>query len=99
MTARYDANGTSGFINIQRKKKIDHGLNVSVSSNIEIGKRLRQNQSTSISFHRNKISIYADYSFYNNKPCRTDGEYIQLREDTQQFRGIYNKGELEHNYC
>lgn len=66
-SARYDANGTSGFINIQRRKKTDQGLNGWVSSNIETGKRLRQNQSTSINFHRGKTSIYADYSFYSGK--------------------------------
>jgi vitamin B12 transporter len=66
-SARYDANGTSGFINIQRKKKADRGLNFTISSNMETGRRFRQNQSTSVSFHRDKMSLYVDYSFYKGK--------------------------------
>lgn len=78
-SARYDANGTSGLINIQRKKKTDQGFNLSLSSNMETGKRLRQNQSTSISFHRNKISIYADYSFYSGK------DFMLINSSRQYF--------------
>jgi outer membrane receptor for ferrienterochelin and colicin len=81
--ARYDANGMSGFINIQRKKKTDQGVNLTVSSNMETGKRVRQNQSTSFSFHRNKMSIYADYSFYSGKDfmlMSTDRQYFNIEQ-------------------
>ena len=88
-SARYDANGTSGFINIQRKKKADHGLNLTVSSNMETGRRLRQNQSASLSFHHKKMSLYADYSFYQGK------DFMLLNSSRQYFdRGLADSSGL-----
>lgn len=65
--AKYDAAGAVGFINIQRKKKGNTGLNVILSSNAELGRLFRQNQSVSLRLQKNKYILFADYSFYNRR--------------------------------
>lgn len=62
-SSSYDAAGTAGLINIQRKKKQAPGLNLTATSSLEHGKKGRTNQSMSLIYHRNKSSLYADYSF------------------------------------
>lgn len=66
-SARYDASGTSGFINIRRKKRVDSGLNLVVSSNAETGRYIRENQSISLRLQQKKYSFYTDYSLYSGR--------------------------------
>ncbi len=62
-SAQYDAGGTSGFINIKKKQKTAIGSNLNLSSNIEVGKYVRQKQGFSLQLHRNKYSFFTNYSF------------------------------------
>ncbi|MFB9080619.1 TonB-dependent receptor domain-containing protein [Flavobacterium procerum] len=81
-SAQYDAGGTSGFINIKSKQKTDNGLNLNVSSNIETGKYLRQNQNLSLQLHRKKYTFYTNYAFNNGQDfilINSSREYLKTK--------------------
>jgi outer membrane receptor protein involved in Fe transport len=60
-SARYDAEGQSGIINIVLKKNKKLGLNGNVA--LTAGNQDNYNANTSLSFQNNKINIYGNYSF------------------------------------
>ena len=71
-SSKYDAAGSSGMINIQKKKVKEQGINIAVSSGLERGKYTKGYENLSLNFHHNKLNIYADYSYYWGK------DYIEL---------------------
>lgn len=71
-SSKYEASGSSGIINIQKKRIKEQGINVAVSSGLERGNQTRGNGNFSLSFRRNKLNMYVDYSNYWGK------EYIEL---------------------
>ncbi|MDU1903315.1 MAG: TonB-dependent receptor [Dysgonomonas sp.] len=66
-SSKYDASGSSGIINIQKKRIKEQGINLAISSGLEKGRHMGWNESLSLSFRHNKLNIYADYSFYQRK--------------------------------
>jgi hypothetical protein len=81
-SAQYDAGGTSGFINIMSKQKMDRGFNLNLSSNIEAGKYMRQNQNLSLQFHRKKYTFYTNYSFNSGQDfilINSSREYLKTK--------------------
>lgn len=65
-SAKYDAEGQSGIINIVLKKNKKLGLNGSVA--LTAGNRDNYNASTSLSFQNSKVNIYGNYSYrYGNR--------------------------------
>ncbi len=65
-SAKYDAEGQSGIINIVLKKNKKLGFNGSVA--LTAGSRENYNASTSLSFQNKKINIYGNYSYrYGNR--------------------------------
>ena len=60
-SAKYDAEGQSGIINIVLKKNKKLGLNGNVA--LTAGNQDNYNANTSLSFQNNKINIYGNYSF------------------------------------
>ena len=66
-SAKYDAEGQSGIINIVLKKNKKLGLNGSVA--LTAGNRENYNANTSLSFQNNKVNIYGNYGYkYGNRP-------------------------------
>lgn len=66
-SAKYDAEGQAGIINIvlKRNKKLGFNGNVSLSA----GNRDNYNGSTSLSFQNSKVNLFANYGYrYNNRP-------------------------------
>lgn len=65
-SAKYDAEGQSGIINIVLKKNKKLGLNGNLA--LTAGNRDNYNASTSLSFQNNKINLYGNYSYrYGNR--------------------------------
>lgn len=60
-SAKYDAEGQSGIINIVLKKNKKLGLNGSVA--LTAGNRDNYNANTSLNFQNNKINLYGNYSY------------------------------------
>ncbi|ACU02447.1 MULTISPECIES: TonB-dependent receptor domain-containing protein [Pedobacter] len=74
-SAKYDAEGQSGIINIVLKKNKKLGLNGSVA--LTAGNRDNYNANTSLSFQNNKVNIYGNYSYrYGN---RLGGGYSNIQ--------------------
>lgn len=65
-SAKYDAEGQSGIINIVLKKNKKLGLNGSLA--FTAGNRDNYNANTSLSFQNSKINVYGNYSYrYGNR--------------------------------
>ncbi len=73
-SAKYDAEGQSGIINIVLKKNKKLGLNGSAA--LTAGNRDNYNANTSLSFQNSKVNLYGNYSYrYGN---RTGGGYSNI---------------------
>lgn len=65
-SAKYDAEGQSGIINIVLKKNKKLGLNGSLA--LTAGNRDNYNASTNISFQNSKVNLFGNYSYrYGNR--------------------------------
>ena len=65
-SAKYDAEGQSGIINIVLKKNKKLGLNGSLA--LSAGNRDNYNANTNLSFQNSKVNIYGNYSYrYGNR--------------------------------
>ena len=65
-SAKYDAEGQSGIINIVLKKNKKLGLNGNVA--LTAGNRDNYNANTSLSFQNSKVNLYGNYSYrYGNR--------------------------------
>jgi len=70
-SARYDAEGNSGIINIKTKHNRAPGFNGSVNSGMNIGKNIRENAGIDLNVNLGKFNVYGNYSFYDWRGWRT----------------------------
>ncbi|KQN38698.1 hypothetical protein ASE92_04545 [Pedobacter sp. Leaf41] len=62
--AKYDAAGTAGIINVKTLKSTVDGLNMSITSGLNYGVYLRNNQDLSINYRKNRFNFYGSYSHF-----------------------------------
>jgi len=87
-SARYDAEGTAGIINIVMKKNLDAGFNGSLRGNYSAGERERYNAGTSLNFSNGKLNAFSSINLSQNNYFMTDEsvktrELFLLREDSE----------------
>ncbi|HYK75827.1 MAG TPA: outer membrane beta-barrel protein, partial [Daejeonella sp.] len=63
-SAKYDAAGTAGIINVRTLKSHIQGFSASLTSGLSYGAYLRNNQDLSLSFRKNKLTLYGNYSHF-----------------------------------
>lgn len=112
-SSKYDASGSSGIINIQRKRIKEQGINIAISSGLERGKHTKGSENLSLSIRYNKLNIYTDYSYNwggDYIVLDVSGHYLdpitskplELRKDFvsdihRQYRGHYLKTGIDYD--
>ena len=66
-TAKFDASGSAGIINIKTNKSQIMGFNGTVTTGISYGVSLKQNEDLSLNYRSEKLNIYGSYNhFFGN---------------------------------
>ncbi len=94
-SARYEATGTTGIINIVLRKERKKGLNGSFDATV--GAPLQMGAAINLNFRREKVNLFFNYGLrWNNNPGGGSLEQQFFRRDTtflsQQTRGIDRSG-------
>lgn len=66
-SAKYDANGNAGIINIKTKKNRQEGFNGNLSTNVGQGKYLKSNNSLVLNYRKGIVNTFLNYSYNYNK--------------------------------
>ena len=107
-SAKYDAAGTAGLINIIPKKIKVKGFNMNISESDSYGQRFRTNSGTGLNYKSDKVTLFANVGYFdrhlldNNIANRTlygigVPQYIDLSGQTGTSRwGVNFRGGLEY---
>ncbi len=97
-SAKYDASGNAGIINIRLKKNRKIGTNGNISLGISYGQSVKFNEGLSLNYRDKKVNVFGNYSFSKG---RWDQEtYLQREQNGLRFDQVapsFDK-DLGHNF-
>jgi len=97
-SAKYDAAGNAGVINIRLKKNKLYGTNGSVTAGYSIGEYSKYNAGFSINYRNKKINRYSSYNYNNGTYLANSTQYRQI-PDTSFNQSTRNKSQNRiHNF-
>ncbi|MBL7814915.1 MAG: TonB-dependent receptor [Saprospiraceae bacterium] len=92
-SAKYDASGNAGIINIRLKKNRKVGTNGNISLGVSYGQSLKLNEGLNLNYRDRKVNVFGNYSFWKG---RWDDETYILREQSglqfNQSSPNFNRG-------
>ncbi|WP_395093798.1 TonB-dependent receptor domain-containing protein [Vaginella massiliensis] len=89
-SAKYEADGKSGIINIILIKQRNKGYNVGLNTGVEYGRKLRYTNSVNANINVGDFNLFGNYN-YNHRPTIHHGEMVNYtRNEVQDFE-IKNK--------
>ena len=80
-SARYDAAGNAGIINIRLKKNNTIGLSASLIGGVNIGKHLKTNEGISLNYRNKNVNLFSNYS-YNWSSNDNTFDMYRVQNDT-----------------
>ncbi|HEX2534288.1 MAG TPA: outer membrane beta-barrel protein [Chitinophagaceae bacterium] len=83
-SAKYEAAGNAGIINIRLKKNKAYGVNGSVNTGWNIGTYAKYNEGVTLNYRKNKINIFGNYN-YN-------------RSNGMNFMNLYRETAIDSSY-
>ncbi len=97
-SAKYDAAGNSGIINIKTKKNKMHGINGSVTTSIAQSYYTKTNNSFNINYRTGKVNLFGNYS-YSLWQNHQDQTIIRRFRDstTKEIETIFDQNIIKHN--
>ncbi len=63
-TAKYDASGSAGIINIKTNKSQIMGFNGTITTGVSYGISLKQNEDLAFNYRSNRINVYGGYNHF-----------------------------------
>lgn len=85
-SAKYDAEGGAGIINIVTKKNINTGFSATLVSGFRIGTEPKFNEGINMNFRKNKVNLFGNYNYSNN---RNISEYISDKDISNEGGGLF----------
>jgi len=97
-SAKYDAAGNSGIINIKTKKNKMHGINGSVSATMAQAYYSKPNTSFNINYRTGKVNLFGNYT-YSLWQSHRDQTIIRRFRDTstKQLQTIFDQDIISHH--
>ncbi len=97
-SAKYDASGNAGIINIRLKKNKKYGLNGNIAAGLNVGKTPKTNGSLSLNYRNKKVNLFGNYS-NNWGDNENDINLYRIQGDTiYDQKGINKNGGWGHNF-
>lgn len=89
-SAKYDAEGNAGIINIVLKRNKNLGFNGKVSANARIGEKKQYSGNFNYNYRSQKMNIYGNYGYHNNEGSGYSNFYKQLNGFTLDQHGEWD---------
>ncbi|MBC7422563.1 MAG: TonB-dependent receptor [Ferruginibacter sp.] len=80
-SARYDAAGNAGIINIRLKKNNTIGLSAALIAGLNFGKHLKTNEAISLNYRNKNVNLFSNYSYNYGSNDNTFDMY-RVQNDT-----------------
>lgn len=93
-SAKYDASGNAGIINIKTKKNKQEGFNGSIAATLGQGKYYKNNNSIILNYRKGKLNAFANYSATLNKSYTTIDADRQYFNDNGTVSSILDQASL-----
>jgi hypothetical protein len=104
-TAKYDASGSGGIINIKTNKITVKGFSGSTTTGVSYGVSIKNNQDLSFSYRRNNFNVYGGYNhfighynyLYGGDRLQNTRSYNSTTDDTDKRNRIGSRLGFDYN--
>jgi hypothetical protein len=104
-TAKYDASGSAGIINIRTIKSTLTGFSGSVTAGISYGVILKQNTDLSFNYRKGKLNVFGGYNhfigdykyLYGNDRIQKNKIYNSFTDDTDKRKKMGSRLGIDYN--
>lgn len=104
-SAKYDAAGSSGIINIKTTKSPLKGFNGTLTTGVSYGVSLKQNQDLSFNYRKDKFNIYGSYNhffgnysyLYGSDRVQNTKSYGSFTDDTDKRKKMGSRLGFDYN--
>jgi len=103
-TAKYDAAGSAGIINIKTNKILVQGFSGTISTGVSYGVSLKNNTDISFSYRRNRINLFGSYNhfvghfnyLYGSNRLQNARNYNSATDDTDKRKRMGTRLGLDY---